>query len=44
MNGASIAHTAMFSLLPIIKHGTPEQKERFLPRVASGDLHLAFSR
>ena len=43
MNGASIAHTTMFSLLPIIKHGTPQQKERFLPRVASGDLHLAFA-
>jgi acyl-CoA dehydrogenase len=43
MNGASIAHTTMFSLLPIIKHGTPQQKERFLPRAASGDLHLAFA-
>jgi acyl-CoA dehydrogenase len=43
LNGASLAHTAVFGLLPIIRHGTEEQKRRFLPRAASGDLHLAFA-
>ena len=43
LNGASLAHTAVFGLLPIIRHGTEEQKRRFLPRAAAGDLHLAFA-
>jgi acyl-CoA dehydrogenase len=43
LNGASLAHTAVFGLLPIIRHGTDEQKRRFLPRAAAGDLHLAFA-
>jgi acyl-CoA dehydrogenase len=43
LNGASLAHTAAFSLLPLIKHGTDELKQRFLPRAASGDLHIAFA-
>ena len=43
LNGASIVHTAMFSLLPIVKYGSEEMRQRFLPRAAAGDLHLAFA-
>jgi acyl-CoA dehydrogenase len=43
LNGASLAHTAAFSLLPIIRHGNEQMKRRFLSRAASGDLHLAFA-
>lgn len=43
LNGSSIVHTSMFSLLPIIRHGSEQMKRRFLSRVASGDLHLAFA-
>jgi acyl-CoA dehydrogenase len=43
MNGASIVHTAMFGLLPLVKHGSEEIRQRFLPRAAKGDLHLAFT-
>ena len=42
MNGASAIHLSIFGMNPIVKHGTPEQRARYLPRVASGDLHVSF--
>jgi acyl-CoA dehydrogenase len=42
MNGASAVHLSIFGMNPVVKHGTPEMKQRFLPRVATGDLHVAF--
>lgn len=42
MNGCSALHLTVFGLQPIIKYGSPELKERFLPRAAAGDLHVAF--
>ena len=43
LNGASVLHTAIFGLLPIIRHGPEELRRRFLPRAAKGDLHLSFA-
>lgn len=42
MNGASSVHLSIFGMHPVVKHGSPELKRRYLPRVATGDLHVAF--
>ena len=42
MNGASAIHLSIFGRGPVIHHGSPELQARVLPRVASGDLHVAF--
>lgn len=42
MNGASAIHLSIFGMNPVVKHGTPEQKQRYLPRIATGDLHVSF--
>lgn len=42
MNGASAIHLSIFGMQPVVKHGTAEQRERYLPRIASGDLHVSF--
>ena len=35
-------HFGFFGLMPVVKHGTPDQRARFLPRAANGDLEVAF--
>ena len=42
MNGASSIHLSIFGMHPVVKHGSEEMKQKYLPRVASGDLHVAF--
>jgi acyl-CoA dehydrogenase len=42
MNGATALHLSVFGMHPVVNHGSEELKQRFLPRVASGDLHVAF--
>jgi acyl-CoA dehydrogenase len=42
MNGASSIHLSIFGMHPVVRHGSDELKRRYLPRVASGDLHIAF--
>jgi acyl-CoA dehydrogenase len=42
MNGASAIHLSIFGMQPVVRHGSEELKQRYLPRVASGDLHVAF--
>jgi acyl-CoA dehydrogenase len=42
MNGASAVHLSIFGMQPVIRHGTEEMKQRFLPSVADGSLHVAF--
>lgn len=42
MNGASAIHLSIFGMGPVIKHGPAELRERILPSVASGELHVAF--
>lgn len=37
---AAACHAQMYTMAPILRHGSKEQKERFLPAVASGDLRL----
>lgn len=42
MNGSSAVHLTMFGLNPVAKFGNDRLKETFLPRAATGELHVAF--
>jgi acyl-CoA dehydrogenase len=42
MNGASSIHLSIFGMHPVVVHGSDELRQRYLPRVAEGDLHVAF--
>jgi acyl-CoA dehydrogenase len=42
MNGASAIHLSIFGMHPVVRHGSADLKARYLPRVASGELHIAF--
>jgi acyl-CoA dehydrogenase len=42
MNGASAIHMSIFGMHPVVRYGSEELKQRYLPPVASGDLHVAF--
>lgn len=42
MNGASAIHLSIFGMNPVVRHGSAELRQRYLPRVASGELHVAF--
>lgn len=42
MNGASAIHLSIFGMHPVVLHGSEELKQRYLPRVAAGELHIAF--
>ncbi|MGV9710987.1 acyl-CoA dehydrogenase family protein [Gordonia sp. NPDC003424] len=42
MNGASSLHLSIFGMHPVIVHGSEELKQRTLPRIVSGDLHVCF--
>lgn len=43
MNGASALHLSIFGMNPIVMYGSDEMKAKYLPRVACGELHVAFS-
>lgn len=42
MNGSSALHLTMFGLNPVARFGNERLKSTFLPRAATGDLHVAF--
>lgn len=42
MNGASAIHLSVFGMHPMVLHGSDEQRGTYLPRVASGELHVSF--
>lgn len=42
-SGAAPIHFSMFPPMPIIKYGSEEMKQRYLPAIASGAIKLAFS-
>lgn len=42
MNGASAVHLSIFGMNPVVKYGSEAMKQKYLPAVATGDLHLAF--
>lgn len=42
MNGATALHLSIFGMHPIVKHGSEALRERYLPAVARGEMHVAF--
>ena len=42
MNGCSAIHLSIFGMEPVRRHGSPELVAEVLPRIATGDLHVAF--
>ncbi len=43
MAAASAIHLSIFGVSPLVFHGSEEQKLRYLPRVVSGEMHVAFA-
>jgi acyl-CoA dehydrogenase len=43
MSGASAIHLSIFGVSPLVFHGNEEQKRRYLPKVISGEMHVAFA-
>jgi acyl-CoA dehydrogenase len=43
LDGCSVVHMGMFGINPVLRHGTEEQRQEFLPRAARGDLHTCFA-
>lgn len=43
MNGCSAVHVGIFGFDPIIKHGSEAMKQRYLPRLVAGDIHVSFA-
>jgi alkylation response protein AidB-like acyl-CoA dehydrogenase len=41
-SGASPVHFYLFPPLPLVKHGTASLKQRYLPRIATGEIVLSF--
>jgi acyl-CoA dehydrogenase len=43
INGCTPIHLSIFGMNPVVRHGSDEMRRRDLPRVASGELHVAFA-
>ncbi len=43
MDGSSAVHLSVFGMNPVVKHGTEEQKQKYLSRSADGQLHVSFA-
>ena len=43
LNAATTVQVALFGLEPIVKHGSEEQKRRFLPEAVEGRLQVCFA-
>src|SRR3954462_1604826 len=37
---AGATHAQMYTMGTVLRHGSPEQKKKYLPRIASGELRL----
>lgn len=42
-SGASPVHFSIFPPMPIVKYGTEEQKQKYLPAIARGETKMGFS-
>jgi len=41
--GATPLHSSIFTAMPIVHHGSEEQKRKYIPKIAAGELKLAIS-
>ena len=42
MNGATALHLSIFGMHPVVKYGSEAMREKYLPPVARGEMHVAF--
>jgi len=42
MNGCSGVHLSIFGMNAVVKHGSEAMRQKYLPLVATGELHVAF--
>jgi acyl-CoA dehydrogenase len=42
MNAATSIHMSIFGMHPVVMYGSEELKQRTLPRIVTGDLHVCF--
>ncbi len=42
LSAATSVHVSLFGMTPVIKFGTEEMKQKYLPPLVAGDLHVAF--
>lgn len=42
LNGCSAIHLSVFGMNTVVKHGSEQMKRTYLPRVATGELHVSF--
>jgi acyl-CoA dehydrogenase len=42
LNGASAVHLSMFGINPVIKHGDEAMRQKYVPKVVSGELNVCF--
>ncbi len=42
INGCTVVHGGIFGMEPVVRFGSEEMKQRILPKVAAGELHIAF--
>ncbi len=42
MNGATPLHLSIFGMHPVVKHGGEAMRQKYLPLVARGEMHVAF--
>ena len=43
MNGCSAVHIGMFGFESMVRYGTQAMKEKYFPRVVTGELHVSFA-
>ena len=41
-DGGTPLHLSLFGMVPVVNYGSVEMKQTYLPRVAAGELHVAF--
>lgn len=42
MNGATSVHLSIFGMHPVVRHGSDAMRQKYLPDVAAGRMHVAF--
>jgi acyl-CoA dehydrogenase len=42
MNGCTSLHLSIFGMEPVVRYGSDDIRQKYLPRVASGEMHVAF--